>query len=207
MTNEDREAMASQVSAMQKAVQEAMGGMELTPEQRARLPGMLGAPQPGTRPKPTISRIGDTAVVNGSKCEAWKVQAGRKTVIGWATRDHRDLAETYRSMVAKQVELSPEGGFSDEAEALIAEKGMVMRVQELEMSGYGRPEYRISDVLEVTEATVSDAAVTVPRDFPVNTPQDMMAEQMGGNQMPPGAIPPGMQLPPGVQLPPGMQAP
>jgi len=205
-TRAERDQMAGQVNDVQKKVQEAMAGANLTAEQRAALPAFLGGG--GAKksvPDPSVRSLGKNAQVNGSSAAAWQAASGPYVVIGWVTSDHAELMPTYEAMTDMEPGIAKEEDFFDKASDAIAKRGMPTRMQRLDMSNPYETSYSISDVIEVAKGAVDEALVTPPADLPVRSMADMARQHMP--QAAPGGAPPGMGMPQGIQLPPGLIPP
>ncbi len=109
--------------------------VEWTVEEMQQMRAMAGAtpygegeaPAPAATPRP----LGITKVVNGVECAAYEIQTDDKRVVGWLTKEHGDLLESFRFMAEQASMWDEEGEEELNADKLFSEHGFPMLMQTL----------------------------------------------------------------------------
>ena len=170
-TKVDMEKMGKRMEAMRKAMQERLAN--LPPEQRKQVEGMMkGMTGPSSETKPEVKALGKTETINGMQTTGYEVKTADETAVGWVTKDHQDLMQTFAKMQKSQERMLPpnhRGGKN--VRAVLAEQGLPVRVQVLDPM-----QYHIDELREIKQESVAADQFEVPAGYKKSTMQQMMHE-------------------------------
>ena len=152
-----------------EAMQELMGGMGVDQDMMEKASG-----KPAGRPE--IRALGKTEDVNGVQCEAYMIEHEGRFTVGWISKEHQDLHESFKAYAEKMESMygEDEKGSSD----LLWEKGLPVRIQTL-YGGYhggyygGFDSYEIEDMVSVERKSISSDLFEVPAGYSEKSMQEL----------------------------------
>lgn len=148
-----------------EAMQELMGGMGVDPDMMEKA---SGAPAE----QPELRALGKTADVNGVQCEAYTVEEEGSFTVGWISKEHAGLHESFKAFAEKI-----EGMYGEEEKGsndLLWEQGLPVRIQTLYRGYQGSfDSYEIEDMLSVERKSLSGDLFELPAGYAEKSMQEL----------------------------------